>query len=228
MRSPHRIFAALFAIALTAAVSADEATNPTRWEKAIAAFEAEQAAHPAAPDSILFVGSSSIRLWDLKASWPGEALVNHGFGGSLLADTVHFFDRIVAPIRPRAIVVYAGDNDIAKGRDAAAVASSFQALVEKRDRALPGVPLIYIPIKPSIKRWELWPEMKKANDRIAALCVAGDALYLADTAAVMLKGTEGAPAPEWFAADGLHLSPKGYQSWTETVSAALKKAGALP
>lgn len=222
----HRLLPAALVL-LASLAFAETPSGPGRWEKDIAALEAKRKEQPAAPGSLLFIGSSSIRMWDLGASWPEEKVVNHGFGGSMLPDTVHFFERLVVPFQPRAVIVYAGDNDIAKGRTAEQVATDFQTLVSLCEEKLPGVPLVYIAIKPSIKRWDLWPEMARANEAIAAICEARESLHYADIAAPMLAGAEGAPGKEWFLEDGLHLSPMGYARWTEVVGEVLRKAGAL-
>jgi len=222
-------FLALSAVALVSAgVRAEEVKKgPERWEKAIAEIEAREAAAKPAEGGLLFVGSSSIRLWDLAASWPDENVLNHGFGGSMLSDSVHFFDRLVPSFKPRAVILYAGDNDISLKRTAEQVLADFSAFAEKMERALPGVPLVYVAIKPSVKRWELWPEMKKANEAIAAICESREHLFFANIAASMLRGAEGAPDASWFAKDGLHLSPKGYVLWTLVIAGELKAAGAL-
>lgn len=101
---------ALVFIGTIASATADDAAF-AKWEKDIAAIEAKIAASESPQGSILFVGSSSIRLWKLKESFPKRVTSNHGFGGSQLADNVHFFERIIAPVNPSMIVVYAGDND---------------------------------------------------------------------------------------------------------------------
>lgn len=222
----HRLLPAALVL-LASFAFAETPSGPARWEKDIAALEAKQKEQPAAPGSLLFVGSSSIRMWNLGTSWPDEKVVNHGFGGSMLPDTVHFFERLVAPLAPRAVIVYAGDNDIAKDRTAEQVAADFQSLVSLCEEKLPGVPLVYIAIKPSVKRWNLWPEMARANEAIAAICEAKESLHYADIATPMLAGAEGAPDKEWFLDDGLHLSPMGYARWTEVVSEVLGKAGVL-
>lgn len=232
MKPPFRPLPALAALAAALlpapAAAADPApAGPERWEKDIAAFEAEGAAQPVAPGALVFVGSSSIRLWDLKASWPGVRAVNRGFGGSLLSDTVHYYERLVAPLRPRAVVVYAGDNDFARGRSSTEVVAAFEALAAKRRASTPGAPLVFVAVKPSVKRWNLWPSMKAANEAIAVLCARDPKLHFADVAAPMLDGAEGAPDAAWFQSDGLHLSPAGYERWTEVVSAVLREAEAL-
>jgi lysophospholipase L1-like esterase len=215
--------AALAAVAATAFAADPAPSGHERWEADVAALEAREAA----PGGIVFVGSSSVRLWDLAGSWPGSDMVNRGFGGSLLSDTVHFFDRLVTPLRPRAVVVYAGDNDFSRGRTTAEVVATFEALAAKRLASLPDTPLVFVAVKPSVKRWALWPEMKAANEAIAALCAKEGMLHFADIAAPMLEGAAGAPDAAWFQADGLHLSPMGYERWTAVVSAVLREAGAL-
>ncbi len=201
--------------------------GPERWETDIAAFDEQNSAGAVPSGGIVFIGSSSIRRWDLGESWPGLDAVNRGFGGSLLTDTVHFLERIAGPLAPRALVVYAGDNDFSRGSSIGEVVASFEALAAKRRTAFPEVPLVFVAIKPSVKRWELWPAMVEANAAIAALCGEDPKLHFADIAAPMLDGAEGAPAEKWFAADGLHLSPEGYELWASVVSQALREAGAV-
>lgn len=221
---------ALILIASTLVLRAEtpKKIDSTKWDKEITAIETKTRAAGNPKGTILFVGSSSIRLWDLGTSWPGLSVLNHGFGGSTLPDTVHYFDRLVAPFAPKAVVVYAGDNDIGSfGRTAAEVASDFENLAAKMETQLPGVPLVYVAIKPSVKRWNLWPEMKAANDAIAKICADHKDLHFADISAPMLKGRDAAPDAEWFKQDGLHLTPMGYAEWTKVVRAKLVEAGAL-
>jgi len=72
------------------------------------------------------VGSSSVRSWNLSKSFPDLPTINHEFGGSQIADTVYFTDRIVWPFKPAIIVFYAGDNDIAGGKSAARTSADFR------------------------------------------------------------------------------------------------------
>jgi len=214
----------LFTFSATSAQEASE-KGPLRWKSDIAAFEVRDAESPPAKDTLLFVGSSSIRMWDLNASWPETPTVNNGFGGSTLADSVHYFDRLFTRYEPAAIILYAGDNDINKGLTPDEVVADFKKLTALIADRFPETPVVYLAIKPSQARWELWPEMKAANDLIADLCGENDHWYFADTAASMLKGQEGAPPAQWFIADGLHLSPYGYEEWTRVVSEVLSEAG---
>lgn len=221
--------AGLFSILVAATLSnaQDKPEGPERWERDIAAFEARDTKSPPPDDVLLFVGSSSIKLWDLDKSWPNTKTLNNGFGGSTLADSIHYFDRLIAPYDPAAILIYAGDNDVAKGLNARQTAADFKKLAGLIENKFPEVPVIYIAIKPSESRWEMWPTMDKANKFIAKHCRKDPQLFFADIGAPMLEDTEGAPGDEWFVEDGLHLSEKGYAGWTEVVNASLRKAGVI-
>ena len=136
----------------------------SRWESDMRKFEELDRASSPEQDGVVFLGSSSIRLWKLDESFPGEKekFVNRGFGGSQLSDSVHFAERILAPHRPRVVVVYAGDNDIAADKSPEQVANDFKALTKTIHARLPTTAVIYISIKPSIARWKL---VEKVRDR---------------------------------------------------------------
>jgi len=230
MKTPSLILGCAF-LAISTLFAVERPWDPAeKWEGAIAAFEKEDAENPPADHPIVFTGSSSVRLWDLEAGWPGVNAINRGFGGSTIYDTIHFFDRTVAPYEPKAIVIYAGDNDVAKELSVDQVVADYKKLASMVKKQLPDTPLIYVAIKPSVKRWDMWPSMKAVNDRIAEICAKekNTHLFFADIAAPMLKDTEDAPPPaDLFVKDGLHLSPKGYAMWEEVVTEQLKAAGAL-
>jgi len=189
-------------------------TAPNPWEGAIRAFEEEDKANPPAPGQVLFLGSSSIAAWDIEEAFPDLDVLKRGFGGSMIADSVYFFERVVAPYQPRAIVFYAGDNDVAAGKTAEQVADDFRTFVSRVRETLPDTTLLYLPIKPSIARWELWPTMKDANGQIAALSEKDPLLEYVDVATPML-GEDGKPRADLLIEDGLHLSEKGYALWSE-------------
>src|SRR5207253_7881931 len=108
---------------------ADDQPDFSRWEKAVAALEQQDKDKPPPKHAIVFAGSSSIRLWDLKKSFPNLDVINRGFGGSQIADSVHFAPRLVTKLAPRLVVFYAGDNDLAFGKTPEQVAADFQAFV---------------------------------------------------------------------------------------------------
>ena len=192
---------------------ADEpADNFARWEGAIAAFERADRQEPPPKGAVLFVGSSSIRLWDLPKSFPHLTVINRGFGGSHLADAVHFADRLILRHEPRTVVVYAGDNDLAAGKSPERVGKDFRALVRTVRHELPRTGIVYVAIKPSLKRWQLAEQVRAANSLIRQICESDERLAFVDVFDPML-GDDGMPRPELFVKDGLHLSKKGYALW---------------
>lgn len=209
---------ALFGLFVLGAAVAQQAQSPAedRWESAIRQFEEEDAKNPPVKGEVVFVGSSSIRLWDLSEFFPGLTALNRGFGGSQTADALRYVDRIVVPYGPRVIVFYAGDNDIAAGKSPEEVATDFKAFVSKVREKLPETAIIYISIKPSLSRWALVGKMRKANALIKAFCTTDERLAFVDVDTPMI-GPDGKPRPELFVDDGLHLSPEGYALWTKIV-----------
>lgn len=211
-------------VGLQAAPEPEAPYDPARWVADIGKFAERDAEQAPGANAWLFVGSSSIRLWDIDESFQHRPLINNGFGGSKLSDCVLYFDKLILPYDPAAIVIYSGDNDIGKGATAAEVVKSFEQLAEKIRAAFPSVPVLFLGIKPSIKRWELWPSMREANDWIAEACQTREGFYFADTAALMLSDPGVAPSPSWFQKDGLHLSASGYAAWSALVSEILANA----
>jgi len=211
----------LFTLALLAAQTGPPAADRfARWEREIAAIEKRLTENPPPKGGVAFAGSSSIRLWDLKKSFPGRNVVNVGFGGSEIRDCTHFAPRILVPLEPKTIVFFAGDNDLADGRSPEQVRDDFRAFVAAVHGKLPGTKVLFVAVKPSPKRWALFERQKRANELVKADVAAGDRLGYVDVVPAML-GPDGKPIPDLFAKDQLHLSPKGYAVWAKLVTAAL-------
>lgn len=198
-----------------------EADPFAKWEKGIAAIEKNLKANPPKPGSVFFVGASTIVRWDLKKYFPDSSYVNVGFGGSVIADSAHFAQRIILPYKPSTIVFYAGDNDIAAGLKGEQVVEDFRSFVSIVRKDNPSCKVLFLAVKPSIARWKMFEEQKKANSLVRLFCEKGDRLAYVDTVTPML-GEDGKPPADLFVKDGLHLSPKGYELWTSIVNKALK------
>jgi lysophospholipase L1-like esterase len=187
--------------------------KPSRWEKNIKRFEARDKTNPPPKDKILFLGSSSIVRWKTDALFPNHTTINRGFGGSQISDSLEFADRILLPYQPRTVVFYAGDNDVASGESSQQVVDDYKALVTKTHAALPKTKFVFVAIKPSLARWNIWPKMKQANEAIAAFSKSDPRLEYLDIATPML-GADGKPKRELLSKDRLHLSAEGYRLWT--------------
>jgi len=200
-------------------------TGPARFESEIAAFEKWDHQNAVPQNCILFVGSSSIRLWQTADAFPELPVINRGFGGSTTADVNHFADRIVFKYKPRTIVFYAGDNDIAAGRAPDKVFADFEVFAKSVHERLPDTKLIYLAIKPSPLRWKLWPQSQTANARIKELISKNGHDRYVD-AATPIFGDDGQPRKELFRDDGLHMNLKGYSLWNEILLPVLRRGSA--
>ena len=186
-----------------------------KWAKEMAAFEEQDRKDPAV-GGVVFVGSSSIRLWDLKKSFPDVPALNRGFGGSQIPDSVTHADLLVIRHKPQIVVFYAGDNDIGAGRTPQQVFDDYKAFVSKVHGALPATRIAFIAIKPSIQRWALVDKVRAANALVREYAAADDRLGFVDVDGPML-GWDEKPRKELFVADGLHMTPRGYDVWTTLV-----------
>lgn len=195
--------------------AADEAPA-NKWEASIARFEAKDKETPPPANPIVFVGSSSIVKWKTAEAFPNLPVLNRGFGGSQIADSVLFADRIVTPYKPKVVVFYAGDNDIGAKKSPQQVAADFDAFTAKVFAKVPETKIVVIAIKPSVKRWALIENIRKLNELLQASVKKDPRMVYVDIHTPML-GADGQPRVELLAADGLHLSPAGYELWNSLV-----------
>lgn len=209
-------------IALLAATAFLAQDKVDRWEKDIAAFEAKDKASPPPQNEIVFVGSSSIRMWKTAEAFPDLQVINRGFGGSQIADAVKYADRIILPYKPRIVVVFAGGNDINAGKTPERVADDFKALVRKIHAALPKTKVCFISLFPNVKRRAQDASCVQVNELVQAFIKTDERMAYVDTAAKM-RAADGGPRPELLAEDGLHMNAAGYKIWNEIVGAVLRK-----
>ncbi|MBA9078912.1 SGNH/GDSL hydrolase family protein [Rufibacter quisquiliarum] len=225
----HRFTGLLWGILITffcgsvSPVLAQKPDNPTIWEKEIMAFEKSDSLKMPPPGGILFVGSSSVRGWrSVGQDFPDKPVLNRGFGGSRIGDAVYYFDRIIKKYQPRQIFFYAGDNDIASGKNADMTFEKFKAFAKKVRDELPKTELVYLSIKPSPARWSMYPESEKANKKIKRYAWWHRKVKFVDVSTPML-GPDGKPRPELYIGDGIHMTPAGYKLWVEIVKPYLAK-----
>jgi lysophospholipase L1-like esterase len=193
------------------------------FEKEIVAFEASDRTNPPPKGAILFVGSSSIRLWtNLAEDFPQYRVINRGFGGSQISDANHYFDRIVLPYEPRAIVMYSGGNDINAGKSPETVANDFKEFISRVRAKFPSTPVAYISIAGNPARWSQVDRVREANRLIREFAEREPRVSFIDVFSEML-GSDGQPKPDIFVADRLHMNQNGYVIWKRTVGDHLER-----
>jgi lysophospholipase L1-like esterase len=191
--------------------------DPSRFEDAIAAFEAKDTIQPPPRNSIVFVGSSSFTNWtQLEADFAPLPAINRGFGGSYLSESVYYADRIITPYSPRAVVVYAGENDIGNRMSGQHVFEQFQLLVAKVQASCPEAEFFFVSIKPSPGRGEGITQIRIANALIQAWAKATPQVTFIDIGTPML-GENGIGRAEFFLEDGIHMKRNGYLLWKEII-----------
>ncbi|HEY9255548.1 MAG TPA: SGNH/GDSL hydrolase family protein [Stenotrophomonas sp.] len=200
----------------------EQVSNPA-WEADIARFEQTDAQSPPPRGAVVFVGSSSIRMWESLASdFPGQAVINRGFGGSEVRDSTWYADRIVLPYKPRLVVFYAGDNDLNAGRTPQQVRDDFVAFVGRVRKGLPDTRIAYISIKPSPSRAQLLPQIAEANRLVREAAGKFAKVDFLDVYTPMLDAN-GQPRPELFREDQLHMTADGYAIWRKVVGPELAR-----
>ncbi|MGH9871489.1 MAG: SGNH/GDSL hydrolase family protein [Pyrinomonadaceae bacterium] len=200
----------------------DGSTRWREWEPEIKAFEEADKSNPPEEGAVLFIGSSSIRLWQsLAQDFPWTNVLNRGLGGSHIEDSTHFADRIIMPYHPRLIVLYAGDNDIESGKTPSRVLEDFKEFVNTVYRHLPRTRVAFISIKPSPARWRLVDKVRKANKLIEDFIKTDRRLDYINVFSSML-GKDEKPRHELYVEDNLHMSKEGYELWRSLVTPRIR------
>jgi lysophospholipase L1-like esterase len=200
--------------------------DPDAWESSIKRFEAQDRTQPPPPGAIVFAGSSSFTFWStLARDMAPLRVLNRGFGGARIGDVVRYVDRIVLSYRPRAVVLFAGTNDIAGSRPATAeqVYKGYLQFVASVRATLPEIPIYYVGITPSRSRWKHWPVAREANRLIEARTRTDPHLHFIDLTHVLL-GPDGRPDRKLYRIDRLHPNKSGYVRWTEVIKPILSAA----
>jgi len=229
IRRSATLFALFGLLAVSGALSRQlvAQNNQDRWEPAIQKFEEADKLSPPPQNAIVFIGASSIVRWNLKESFPelGAQAINRGFGGSLAADSTRYADRVVIPYKPRMVVFYAGDNDVEANHTPQQIADDFAAFERKVHAALPETQIVFISIKPSIRRFPWIEQIKGANALVKQYCATHPHLTFVDIVPQML-GPDGKPRKELLVEDGLHMTPAGYKIWNDALRPILQASRA--
>ncbi len=207
-------------ISLQALAQRDQ--DPSRFEDTIKAFETADLQSPPPKGAIVLTGSSSIARWNNAAqdALTPLTVIPRGFGGSVMADVLHYIDRVAIAYEPRAILIYAGDNDTAYGIPEADIVSQFEQIVAKVHKALPATRIYVLSVKPSVSRQEVWTNAMEVNKRLQAVAAQNPLVHYVDVATPFLND-DGTVMTDIFIADNLHLNDLGNSIWGATIKAAL-------
>lgn len=200
----------------------DPVVADAHWNADYASFERSDREHPTAPGGVVFVGSSSISAWpELERVAGSTNVVRRGFGGSLLADAARHVPTLVVPSKPRVVVVYAGDNDLAEGASPDDVLERYMQFVHAVHEALPATRIVFMSIKPSPVRLPMMEKVRTVNHLVEAQSHADSRLEFVDIFPLMLDA-RGKPRLDLFMPDMLHPSPAGYALWNTALAAHLR------
>lgn len=224
----NRLLVILFSLAIIACspVSKYQSVPEVKaWENEILKFEQLDRDESYPEESILFAGSSSIRLWStLKEDMAPYPVIQRGYGGAKLSDFAVYADRLLNPHKCRAIVIFIA-NDISgseQDKSPEEVLSLYNYVVKTIRKKQHDTPVFWIAITPTSSRWKVWPEIQKANNLIKEYCDSKKDLYFIKTDFAFL-GEDGKPINEFFRDDLLHLNSKGYEVWKEIVRKELDR-----
>ena len=223
-RFPSALLALFLIVGFTTLAAAQPRTiDPSRFEGAIEAFEAEDRTALPPTGAIVVTGSSSIRRWHptLREDLAPLTVLARGFGGSTMQDVEYFLDRLVLAYEPRAVVIYEGDNDTGLyGVPPEEIAGRLESIVERIHAALPATRIYVLSVKPSLAREAVWDRAQEANALYRSLAESNDRVAYVDVATPFLA-PNGRVMNDIFIDDGLHLNEKGTHIWASTIRAAL-------
>lgn len=217
-----RIFIILFFVFLVIPVA-----NAQQWPffDEVQAYRKQDSISVPPRNAILFIGSSSFRLWkNMQDDFPGYTIINRGLGGSSLPDIIHYADEMIFAYKPKQIIIYCGDNDLAASDTVTAetVVKRFGDLFELIRNRKPGIPVVYVSIKPSPSRERLLPAMMLANKTIKEFLKTKPHTAFADVFSEMMS-SDGKIRTDIFLEDKLHMNAKGYATWIKTITPYLLK-----
>jgi len=221
-RASLLVFSAVLFACARIAGSAEATHNFGKWEKDISAFEESDRTNPPPKEALLFIGSSTIKLWKtLATDFPDHKVINRGFGGSEIVDATHFADRIIFPYKPRMIFLRAGGNDLWAGKSSEQVFADFKDFVAHIHSKLPNTEIVFISLSPSIARWKQADKEKAVNVMVKDYAEQTPRVKLIDTWSLPL-GADGEPRADLFLPDKLHFNGEGYKLLVERVRPYLR------
>ncbi|WP_420319905.1 GDSL-type esterase/lipase family protein [Flagellimonas sp.] len=162
--------------------------------------------------TVVFTGSSSVRLWkDLQDRFPDKQILNTGFGGSQSSDLEIYLNELILDYNPKQVFIYEGDNDISNKKRPRAIQGTIHDIIKELLRKRPQMEIVLISAKPSISRWHLKRRYKRLNKRLHKLATEIKNVQYADVWSAMTHKRK--LKTHLFISDGLHMNQHGYELW---------------
>ncbi|MEX2132329.1 MAG: GDSL-type esterase/lipase family protein [Pseudohongiellaceae bacterium] len=213
-----------FLILLVPTLATAQLPDPQRFENAIKAFEEQDRISSPPENAIVLTGSSSIARWNDQAAAALAPLtvIPRGFGGSIMHDALYYIDRVAINYKPRAILVYEGDNDTGSSNPVAneMILDHLRQIISRVHEKLPETRIYVLSVKPSVLRWNVWPVAQEVSAGYRAIAEQDPLVYYVDVGTPFLK-PDGTVMTDIFVDDNLHLNDKGNEIWGRTIKAAL-------
>ena len=215
--SPHAILIIGMSLLAAKGRAAEDSLSPLRFAKQIEAFARRDLESPPEEGVIVFVGSSSIRRWDLAKSFGDLNAVNRGFGGSQISDVLYYANEVVVKYKPKKVVFFCGGNDLNKGKPPRQVAADFETFTSLLFKQLPETELIVLALKPAPVRWSIVDKVRTTNDLLRAKAKTDKRITFLDGSFNLLLD-DGKIREELYVEDRLHLNDDGYKLWADMLA----------
>lgn len=199
--------------------------SPLRYENQMILFDSLNAIEKYNENSILFIGSSYIRKWTaINDDLDYKDIINRGFGGSNINDVLYYIKRIAYPHQPKAIFIYVGNDITASENDKkpAEVLETYKIIVEILREKFPTIPITWLAIFPSEKRWAAWDKIQEVNSLINEYSITQKNLYSINVCSNFL-GEDGWPIKNYYSEDKLHFNTEGYKFWGKSISKQIRE-----
>lgn len=196
-----------------------------RYEKDILVFDSLNLVENYTDKSIMFLGSSYIRLWkNIRQDIKYKDIIHRGFGGCNLRDVAYYVKRIVYPHNPKALFIYVGNDIVAGEKDKSPdqVLELYKYIIKVIREKYPEMPITFLAISPSERRWAAWDKIQEANTLIKVFCKSDPNLFYIESGDKFL-GNDGKPISALYLDDKLHYNEEGYRVWGKNISKQVNK-----
>lgn len=167
-------------------------------------------------ETIVFTGSSSIRLWkDVQERFPNHQVLNTGFGGSQFSDLEHYLDELILDYNPIKVFIYEGDNDVFAKKRPRKIIQIAENIIDTLQQKKPDMEIVLISAKPSISRWKFRGRYRRLNRKLHKLASETKGIDYVDVWYPMLDKRK--VKKDIFIEDGLHMNSKGYDIWYDAI-----------